>query len=596
MIGCLWATAIVLTLVAVSGCKRGANTLTPPTSAKTERNAASGPARDDTSPDLSQVPSIPREKVAGDPTDSSLFVDIAEESGIKFSYNNGRSAGEFAIIESLGGGLAAFDYDLDGRLDVMFAGGGQLDNRTVSSRPSGLYHNAGTSPLQFLDATAAAHAAADAFFTHGIYPGDFDSDGFDDLALSGYGGVQLGLNQGDGTFQWLPPLTGRLGGGFSWSSSLAWADLDGNGLLDLYVANYVDWNWDNHPVCPGQGGVEREVCAPREFSALPDVVYMNHGSLELHAVAEELGLAAGGKGLGVVVGDVNGDHLVDVYVANDTTDNYLYINDGQGRFTESAVLASVSGDDAGVSTGSMGLCFFDANADSLPDILVTNFERELSALYRNEGQGFFTYASRQAGFAAYPAGSVGFGTVCLDYDFDGDQDLVVANGHVSYQSPHAPYRQLAHVFENNQGQFKRLPAVGYFGVPRTGRGIATGDFDNDGAVDLAVSHLEEPVAVLQASHAPACHWASLQLVGTTSNRSAIGATVTIEVDGQSRIQFLVGGGSYLSHSDRRKVVYWSDTAAKDEQQQVTIRWPSGEEERFVIVASQTNTLVQGTGQ
>ena len=482
------------------------------------------------------------------------------------------------------------DYDLDGRPDVLFAGGGRLDRKTVSSLPCGLFRNLTAngedSELRFVNATQPARAAADSFFTHGVFPGDFDGDGFMDVAISGYGGVQLLVNMGDGSFSSPSPLITNAAN--AWSSSLAWGDLDNNGHLDLYVAHYVDWSWRKHPLCPGQGGVEREVCAPREFAELQDRVYWNDGS-GLLPVAEEIGLQAGGKGLGVIIGDVNADGAVDIYVANDTTDNFLYLNNGQGVFSESAVLAGVSGDDAGVSTGSMGLCLFDANSDLLPDIFVTNFERELSALYRNEGQGFFTYASRQAGFAAYPAGSVGFGTVCLDFDFDGDQDLAVANGHVSYQSPHAPYRQLPHLFENHQGQFRQLPASGYFGEPHTGRGLAKADLNNDGAMDLVVSHLEEPVAMLKSSASPQQHWGLVRLVGRRANRDAIGATLDIAEAGKTRRQFVVGGGSYLSQSDLRLLVYWSADAP---EATLNVRWPSGETEDFQIDSGREHTLVQ----
>lgn len=519
-----------------------------------------------------------------------LFKDVSAATGVDFTYSNGRSANEFAIIESLGGGLGAFDFDLDGNLDVMFAGGGRLDEKTVRSRPCGLFRNLGA--WRFRNVTGLAQTPADAFFTHGVYSADFDGDGFDDLSISGYGGVQLLLNMGDGTFESLEPLVTNTQN--AWSSSLAWADLDYNGHLDLYVAHYVDWSWKKHPICAGQGSVVREVCAPKEFAGMADVVYFNDGELQFRQASESIGLVPGGKGLGVVVGDVNSDNYVDVYVANDTTDNHLYLNDGNGRFTEAAVLSSVSGDDAGVSTGSMGACIFDYNGDQLPDIFVSNFERELSALYRNEGEGFFAFASRQAGFAAYEAGFVGFGTVAIDFDFDGDQDIVVANGHVSYHSPYAPYRQLPLIFENQQGkQFRRLHLTGYFARAHTGRGLASGDFDNDGAADLAFSHLEEPVAILKSPTPTGRSWAILRLVGTRSNRAAIGATVSLEVDGTAQKQFLCGGGSYLSHSDRRMHLYWAEnsTAAR-----IVIQWPSGEREEFLVQPFRETVLLQGGGQ
>ena len=439
------------------------------------------------------------------------------------------------------------------------------------------------------DCTTEAEASADRYFTHGVFPGDFDSDGFEDIAISGYGGVQLLKNMGDGTFIEIDLLDDESGN--DWSSSLAWADINRDGLLDLYVANYVDWSWATHPICPGQGDVVREVCAPREFAPLQDRLLMNNGEDLVQAPRETLPLEGGGKGLGVVIVDLNQDRQVDVYVANDTTDNFLYLSSKQG-FVENAVLAGVSGDDAGVSNGSMGIAVLDANGDSLPDLFVSNFERELSALYRNEGSGFFSYISRSAGFASYKAGFVGFGTVSVDFDFDGDQDLVVANGHVSYASPHAPYRQLALLFENRDGKFRRVSEGGYFATPRTGRGLAAGDLDNDGAVDLAFSNLEDNVAIVRAAQKPP-NWIRLRLIGTTSNRPAVGAVVRVEAAGKNMTHFVCGGGSYLSHSDRRITFHLPQDASTAH---VVVDWPESESESFLVQRRVESVLVEGTGR
>jgi len=540
-----------------------------------------------------------------------MFEDYTSKAGIDFSYSNGRSANEYAIVESLGGGVGIFDYDNDGLADVMFSGGGTLDNRSVQSRRCGLFRNLGD--WTFVATTEVAHAAADYCFTHGIATADIDADGFEDVAVSGYGAVQVLINQGDGTFvAWEPLITHATN---AWSSSLAWADLDNNGHLDLYVAHYVDWSWEKHPICAGQG-VPREVCAPREFNGLTDAIYFNDGHLPLRRESESVGLSTEGKGLGVIVGDFNADNAIDVYVANDTTDNFLYINQGKGTFTESAVFAGVSGDDAGVSTGSMGVCMLDYNGDLLPDLLVTNFERELSALYRNEGTaGFFSFASRQAGLASYGSNFVGFGIVAVDFNFDNQQDIVIANGHVSYHSPHAPYRQIPLLLENLGAKFQLRQTAGYFSLPHTGRGLASGDFDNDGAKDLAISHLEEPVSLLRGQplveqldardndtagahrekmrNAQGVHWGIIRLVGVIDNRSAIGAALHWEIAGKQHSLFNAGGGSYLSSCERRFHVYWpSDSEAPH----IEVCWPNGSREIFKILGSQESVFRQGTGQ
>ncbi|MEO8269392.1 MAG: VCBS repeat-containing protein, partial [Aureliella sp.] len=246
---------IFLIVFLVTGCDRA--------SAPLEQPKTDGPhvEQANSQPEVmrgTQHESLP---MPGSQVAATRFRDVTQTSGVNFNYSSGRSAGEFAIIESLGGGVGLFDFDRDGRMDLMFAGGGTLTGKKVRPLPCGLFRNLGD--LRFQESTNAGFAGADQFFTHGVSAADFDADGFQDLSISGYGGVQLLRNQGDGTFVALAPLITNEAE--AWSSSLAWADLDNNGFIDLYVTHYVDWSWSKHPTCRGQGDVEREVCAPREF-------------------------------------------------------------------------------------------------------------------------------------------------------------------------------------------------------------------------------------------------------------------------------------------------------------------------------------------
>ena len=584
---------IVLALLWGGGCERSS----PPSPSNPVQNIAPPPTHFPPQPDGLPEPVDPSGAEAADdglsPADTPVhFQEVTRTCGVDFSFSSGRSAGEFAIIESLGGGVGIFDYDRDGRADLMFAGGGTLDNRTTGGKPCGLFRNQGD--MHFVPVTTVANAEASQFFSQAISAADFDGDGFQDVAVSGYGGVQLLRNQGDGTFTPYSPLVSN--DEQAWSTSLAWGDLDNNGHLDLYVTHYVDWSWSKHPLCVGQGDVKREVCPPQEFAGVSDVIYFNNGQ-GFQRESQGAGLVSGGKGLGVAIADLNNDNSPDIYVANDTVDNFMYLNDGTGKFAESAVLAGVSGNDVGVSTGSMGVCILDANGDQRPDVLVTNFERELYALYRNDSGGFFANTSRMSGFAAFPPAYVGFGTVALDFDFDGDQDLVVANGHVWYASPHSPFLQKSLVFENRDGSFQRLPEVDYFAVQHTGRGLASGDLNNDGAADLVFSNLEEPVAVVQAAAPLENLWATVRLVGTRSNRDAVGASVVYQsAQETAQMRVVLGGGSYLSHSDQRSLFYWSNSATDGTQEKsVVVRWPNGTAEEFKLQAATENILVEGSG-
>ncbi|MCY2992604.1 MAG: CRTAC1 family protein [Planctomycetota bacterium] len=500
------------------------------------------------------------------------FTDKAQAANIHFAYHNGSEAGEYTILESLGGGVALVDYDGDGRLDLFFPGGGRFDpQKSILPLPSLLLRNLGD--WQFEVVSDQARVRESTVYSHGVAAGDYDNDGFPDLLVTGYGGLQLFHNQGDGTFR----EVGRPASvaNDSWNTSAGWADLDGDGNLDLYVTCYVNWSFANHPFCPGAVAGQRDVCSPKRFDPLPDFVYLNNGDGTFRDASVECGLRRDGKGLGVVLGDIDLDGDVDIYVANDTTENFLYINDGHGHFEEAGLLRGVALDESGRPNGSMGVDLGDYDLDGWPDLFVANYENESFGLYRNLGQGNFQPVSRAAGVTSVGDLFVGFGAGFIDVDRDGAEDLIVANGHVVHFSRNSSLRQLPLLLLNDgAGRFirARLQPDPYFSQPHSGRGMAVGDLDDDGNLDIAISHNNEPVAILRNETVNGNHWLRARLVGRRSNRDAVGARLVLQTSVGNRLRLVKGGGSYLSQSELR--VCWGIPAGATAES-LSVTWPAG---------------------
>lgn len=503
-------------------------------------------------------------------TTSARLRDVAEQAGVRFTARNGQEAGHLSILESLGAGAALLDFDQDGLLDIFLPGGGEFSSEPEPvGLPSALFRNRGE--LQFSAATESAGVAFCPFYSHGASVGDIDSDGFPDLLVTGYRGLRLYRNQGDGSFIDATSESGLTL--HSWSTSAAWGDADGDGILDLYVTNYVDWSFANHPKCLVQG--RRDVCAPKEFAPLSDVFYRGNGDGTFRDATTESGLVAGGKGLGIVAADLDQDGDLDYYVANDTTPNFLYRNDGHGHFQEIGLLSGTAFGETGEAEGSMGADIGDFNNDGLPDLWVANFENQSFSLYRNEGDCRFQHVSGITGITSVGGIYVGFGTSFFDFDLDGDEDLFATNGHVMYHSTNAPLRQKPLLFENVAGQrFVNVSdlAGAYTSSSHLGRGVACGDLDRDGDPDLVVSHTNEPVALLRNDSHPVGAWLRIRLVGRSSHRDAVGARVTVVAGGRSFTRQLKGGSSYLS-SPANELLFGLGAAKSIESLQ--INWLSG---------------------
>jgi enediyne biosynthesis protein E4 len=517
------------------------------------------------------------------------FEDVTEAIGLKFEFRDGQEAGHCAIVESLGGGTAIFDYDADGWPDVFFTGGGRYGPiPEMYGLPGALFRNLDGKGQ--VDVTKAAGVGAAPYFSHGAATGDFDDDGFTDLLVTGYGGLVLFRNLGDGTFVESAKSVGL--DDSSWSSSAGWGDLNGDSILDLYVAHYVDWSFDNHKFCAGPKPGQREVCAPKEFTGLPDIVYYGRGDGTFRDATQEAGLRPDGKGLGVIIGDVDLDGDLDIYVGNDTVPNFLYRNLGEGRFEEIGHLSGTALSDRATPDGSMGVDMGDFNLDGLPDLWVANYERESIALYRNEGNCQFLHVSRSTGVTAVGALFVSFGTLFFDFDRDGDEDVVVTNGHVIRYPVNAPLRQLPLLFENRKGRFENVaPQAGkFFTEPRMGRGVASGDLDRDGDLDLVFAPINEPPSVVLNSSPNENSWLRVRLIGTRSQRDAVGARLTLKTSAGEQTRQVKGGGSYLSQSELHCFFGIPKGATLEK---LTILWPSGlRQELDRVAVNQTLTVIE----
>ncbi len=539
-------------------------------------------------------------------TSAVVFSDMAAEAGVDFVHSHGGS-GEYYSVETMGSGVALADLDGDGWLDIYFAQNAPTPE-FVPTHPmvNPMFRNRGDGTFQ--DITELSGTADDSY-SMGAAAADYDNDGFLDLYVTNFGPNKLFRNNGDGTFS---DVTAQAGvGDDMWGGSLAWADIDADGDLDLYVANYVTFTWETNKYC---GDPVRDLpayCHPDVYDAVPDRIYRNESDGTFSEIGEQAGVAddLDGKGLGVVFGDYDNDHDLDAYVANDSTRNFLYTNDGTGTFSEDGFLAGVSYNEDGRTEAGMGVDWGDFDGDGLLDIIVTNLTLETNTLYRNLGDGLFADESFLAGVGVDSMMMVGFGINWLDYDNDGDLDLFVNNGHVVDNieefagnvegSPLAgrTYPQQNHLYRNDgSGNFISVhPESGEgFQLMKVGRGSAIGDVDNDGDIDIVIANSNQSADYLRNEGGDqAGNWLQLMLEGRESDRFAVGARVIIERPGEQRIVLeSKAGSSYSSSSDIRLHVGLGSA----QRARVSVRWPRGETEDLgELEAGRLYLVRQGSG-
>ncbi|MHB1556778.1 MAG: CRTAC1 family protein [Isosphaeraceae bacterium] len=527
------------------------------------------------------------------------FAEVARESGISFVHASGMTEAKH-FPTAYGSGVAMFDADGDGRMDLYFATATRLPVGSVPTRPNRLYRNLGGG--RFVDATEQSGLGFQGY-CQGLVVGDYDNDGDPDVYLCNYGSNVLYRNEGGGRFVDVTRAAGIEGGG--WSTAGAFLDYDNDGHLDLYVARFGHWKLpDDDRFCgglkdPARPELEktRIYCSPRYIRPARHFLYHNNGDGTFTDVTDRAGVGrSDGRGLGVVAADLNDDGRIDLYVANDTCPNFLFLNRGDGTFEDATDSSGAGYDPAGNVRAGMGVDAEDVDGDGRPDLFVTNYFDEPNALFSNRGGGQFIERTRTSGMMHDSLPWVGWGCALADFDNDGWPDCFVTNGHVD-DNLHLfgvanPYAQPALLHHNvGRGRFELATRLAgpYFDGDHVGRGVAHGDLDDDGDIDLVVNHKDAPPALLRNDTATQNGWIRVRLVGTRSNRDGIGAVVTVTVGDRTIVRHRKGGASYASAHDPRLLIGIGRASLASS---VTVRWPSGQVDRLADVPAGSDLIVR----
>lgn len=527
-----------------------------------------------------------------------LFEEVpATKSGISWRHVNGRSS-EYYLPETTGAGCAFLDYDNDGWMDIYLVNSGRCD--FFDPQPvlrNALYHN--NRDGTFTDVTEKAGAAGGGYGM-GVAVGDYNGDSFPDLYVTQYGRSILYRNNGDGTFSDVTEKAGVATPG--WASSAVWFDYDNDGKLDLFVCRFVDFDKSKNKFCGNEQTQERFYCIPRVYPPARSWLFHNNGNGTFTDVSQESGIAKVlGKAWGVVATDINNDGWMDLFIANDTVQNFLFLNKKNGKFEEIGLASGTAYSQDGRERSGMGVDSADYDQDGWQDLFVTNVDQEMYSIYHNNHDLTFEDMAGPMGIGRTTRLMSGWGVKFFDYDNDGNPDLFIANGHpddkIETHASHVMYKEPLLLFHNDNGKFENVSAQAgpSFAQSFAARGLAIGDFNNDGAVDVLIAVNDGPPLLLKNTAANANHWLGIKLVGKKCNPDAVGAKLTWAASDLKRTRLKTGGGSYLSSHDPREVL---GIGSRSKIDKLEIHWPqpSGKVETFTNVPiDRYVTVVEGAG-